>query len=188
MSRKEVAVAGQKVSSYQADYYPTVDAYLAHKYYDTDVAEDLQVTQENIFGLQVSVALYEGGSTSARVNEAENALHQSMRAQEDSFYQMHSQIRTLWMQLQSALQLLDAQSHAVDAAHSALDVEVFGSSLGSVSTFQVLEVEREYFQAQRDLVALRYDFILNLFTLYQVSGKLNKRLVVEHFQNWLMSS
>ena len=67
---------------------------------------------------------------------------------------------------------MKALSQALVSNQSALEATELGYRVGTRTSVDVLDAERELFRAKRNLATARYDYVLNVLRLEQASGQL----------------
>ena len=80
-----------------------------------------------------------------------------------------------------------ALKQAVRSAQSALEAIEAGFQVGTRTSVDVLNAQRELFSAQRDYSSARYDYILSILRLKQAAGTLAPTDLVQ-VNSWLASN
>ncbi len=77
--------------------------------------------------------------------------------------------------LTSLMDQIEAFELAVDANKSAFALTETNYEVGLITSLAVIDAQQDLFEAQRDLLKVRYDYIRNLTTLKQIAGTLERR-------------
>ena len=122
--------------------------------------------------VQLTLPLYTGDSVQNRIKET-LALEDKSQSDLDAARRSVAQgTRSAYFGLRS----LRAQVAALEAAESssklALEATQLGYKVGVRVNLDVLNAQTQLYQAQRDLAKARYDVVVNLLKLRQVSGQL----------------
>ena len=123
-------------------------------------------------GLRLTWPIYTGGRAPAETREARarhrEAMHQQERARRDAI----RQTRQAYLGVESAIARVGALTQAVVSSQSALDAVEAGFQVGTRTSVDVLDAQRDLFQARNDLAAARYDYIRNALKLRLAAGTL----------------
>ena len=133
------------------------------------------VGQEKIsasFGVRIQWPIYTGGRVSAETREARAAHRESMHMQERARRSAVRVTRQAYLGVESAIARVGALTQAVVSSQSALDAVDAGFQVGTRTSVDVLDAQRDLFQAQNDLAAARYDYIRNALRLRLAAGTL----------------
>ena len=167
-----VAIAKEAIRLAGSGKKPTVDAFARAAMQDSNRKP---VGQEKIsasFGVRVQWPIYTGGRVSAETREARAAHRESMHMQERARRSAVRVTRQAYLGVESAIARVGALTQAVVSSQSALDAVDAGFQVGTRTSVDVLDAQRDLFQAQNDLAAARYDYIRNALRLRLAAGTL----------------
>ncbi|MEZ5505205.1 MAG: TolC family protein [Gammaproteobacteria bacterium] len=82
---------------------------------------------------------------------------------------------------------VNARKQSQTSARVALDATQAGYEAGTRTIVDVLSVQRNLFQAQRDYINARFDYILNSLRLKQVAGMLTEQELLA-LEQWIKQS
>ena len=123
-------------------------------------------------GLRLHWPLYTGGRVSAETREARAQHRVSMHIRERARRDAVRQTRQAYLGVESAIARVGALRQAVISSQSALDAVDAGFQVGTRTSVDVLDAQRDLFQARNDLAAARYDYIRNALKLRLAAGTL----------------
>lgn len=123
-------------------------------------------------GLQLRIPLYTGGLVQSRVREAEARLREATHRHEQVRRAVERATRESYLGVASAIARGRALAQAVVSSESALAAVEAGFDVGTRTSVDVLDAQRDLFQARNELVAARYDYINNTLRLRQAAGTL----------------
>ena len=121
-------------------------------------------------GIRVHWPIFTGGRTPALTREARARHREAMHRQEQARRNATRLTRQAYLGVESAIARVEALGQAVVSSRSALDAVDAGFQVGTRTSVDVLDAQRDLFQARNDLVAARYDYILNALRLRQAAG------------------
>ena len=168
-----VAIAKEEIRIASAGAQPTVD--LVGRAAATDKNRKPTGGSEAVsasIGLRLNVPLYTGGRVSAETREARARHRESTHIQERSRRDAVRQTRQAYLGVESAIARVEALRQAVVSSQSALDAVDAGFQVGTRTSVDVLDAQRDLFQARNDLAAARYDYIRNALRLRLAAGTL----------------
>ncbi len=177
-------VAAQNIAAQRAGHFPTLDAVMSHGYGSSGGALGNRETLDSAIGLQLNVPLYSGGAVSSRVREAQYRLVQSKEVLEQQQRTAMRQTRDSYMNVLASISRISALRQATVSSKSALDATQAGAEVGTRTTVDVLNAQRDVYRAQRDLSRARYDYVLNMVRLKQAAGMLSLA-DLEQINGWL---
>lgn len=131
------------------------------------------------YSLQFSWPLMAGGLVSSERREAYALLE---KAKQEETLAERSTIRDVKSRFSSVLTNLanvKARKQALKSSELALKATRFGYESDTRNIVDLLNAEKSFFSAQRDLNSARYDFILSEFALKIASGSLSPRDVYD---------
>lgn len=179
-------VAAQAIEAQRAGHYPTLDAVVSHGYGSSGGAFGSRETIDSAIGVQLSVPLYSGGAVNSRVREARYRLTQSKEVLEQQQRTTVRQTRDSYMNVLASITRINALRQATISNQSALDATQAGAEVGTRTTVDVLNAQRDVYRAQRDLSRARYDYVLNMVRLKQAAGML-ALADLEQINGWLQA-
>lgn len=186
LSAVEAAEAGLREG--KGGHYPTLNLNLSaqntNEGYNNALAPK---TDSYVAGLALSVPIYSGGATSARVR----GLYQDQIAAEQQLEftrrQVVKETTNAYLTADSSVEKIRANRTALSSAEQSSIASEKAFSYGVVNAVDVLTATQNEFKARRDLLKTQYDFITNLFILNRWAGKLSAESV-ESVNIWLSSN
>ena len=152
---------------------PTVDLVATHglskSLTNITVGTDLHA---DTVGVQISMPIYAGGGTSAKVRENVHLVHKASADLEDARRTSVLAAEQAYLSATSGLAQVKALEHAVEAAQTALEANKLGVQVGSRINVDVLNAQQELAVTRRDLAKARYDTLLGLLRLKAAAGSL----------------
>ncbi len=174
-SRFSSEVARDEIRRQSAGHYPTLDIVGSYGRDDsTGGFSGGSTFEQSAIGLQLNVPLYQGGLTVSRTREARHLYQQSLDLVEEQRRSVQRQTRDAYLGVISGISRVQALEQAVRSTESAKAAIEAGFQVGTRTSVDVLDAERDLFAAKRDLAASRYDYIVNTLTLKQAAGTLSQ--------------
>ncbi len=122
---------------------------------------------------RLSMPLYEGGETQARVRAAKHQHVARLQEIEQARKETEALAVTAWSRLQAARSQLQSDKSAVDAARIALEGTREEEKVGQRTLLDVLNAQQELLNAEVQQVVTRREVIVTSFTLLGSIGRLN---------------
>ena len=123
-------------------------------------------------GIRLHLPIYTGGRVSGETRQARARHREAMHIQERARREAVRLTRQAYLGVESAIARVGALRQAVVSSQSALDAVEAGFQVGTRTSVDVLDAQRDLFQAQNDLAAARYDYIRNALGLRLAAGTL----------------
>ncbi|MEO1202452.1 MAG: TolC family outer membrane protein, partial [Pseudomonadota bacterium] len=178
-SRLNAELAKAEIDSRRSGHFPQVDLFARRSDFDSDATRDennlgaqpadsAQATDE--FGIEVSFPIFSGGVTSSRVREAVYQ-HRAAREQLQRIArETERQARDAYLGVETDIARVNALSQALKSSLTALEATDAGLEVGTRTTVDVLDAQRNVFNAYTGLERARYDYLLNVLRLKQAAG------------------
>ncbi|WP_161957627.1 TolC family outer membrane protein [Mariprofundus sp. EBB-1] len=170
-----VTIAEKESDKQFAQHYPTVDLIARYNRQDTKgslFGGGSKVDTSEVL-LQVDLPLYEGGRTASLTRESLYRVEQARQELEAAHRSVERDIRAGYIQLLSSSEKIDALRKSLEAKRSLYELKREGHRAGVSSMLEKLEAQRDFYIAERDLVASRYDHLLNYVKIRQAAGSLD---------------
>ncbi len=186
--------AEQDYKTKRAGHAPTLDLVGSYAHQNTDApvsftlpGVEMPDTDTTTLALQLEIPIYSGGGTSASQRQSK---YLSLAAKDTENYARRQVIQdaTNYYQLVIAnVAQVNARKQSQTSAKVALDATQAGYEAGTRTIVDVLTVQRNLFQAQRDYINARFDYVLNSLRLKQVAGMLTEQELLA-LEQWIKPS
>jgi outer membrane protein len=184
--RDEVKIADREIEIRTGDRYPTIDAFASRSRtwnsggypYGTTKNQGNKDFSDAI-GVEINIPIYEGGFRSSRVREGKLL---KLKLQEDEEYlerQVKLEVRENFLHLQTNFAEIVAYDVALKSAKLTLDSTNLGFKAGLRDSIDVLRAQQVYFDAEKDILDNKYDYLMNLINLKFSVGMLTKQDIIE---------
>jgi len=178
-------VSQKEVYKNFASHLPTVDLVASRGRSENPGFTMLNnIAWNNAIGVQVSIPLFSGGTTQARVNQA-SALKERSRAElEATKRAVVLSTRQEYLNVVSGVAQVKALEQAVKSNELALYSAKKGQEAGLRTSFDVLNTQQLLFSAKRDLAQERNHYVLSRLKLRAAAGLLDEEDVIL-VERWL---
>lgn len=180
-SRNATETARREIDRVRAGHHPAVDAVGSHRREDRS---PLGQTDSTSIGLRLSLSLYDGGSVLSRTRESRHLYQQALDELERERRRAQRETRDAYLGVNSGISRVNALEQAVRSSKAAADAVEAGFQVGTRTSVDVLDAQRELFRARRDLAEARYSYILNMLRLKRAAGTLSET-DVRQVSGWL---
>ena len=163
--------AEAQIDAARADYWPKLSLNgSATAQGDSNVSADRY--KDWTVQIKATLPLYSGGATRARVSAAQAQASQAAANLDDARHNAIESITQNWALLQASDELIRAYQADVDASTLALDDVRKELQVGTRTTKDVLDAERDKVSAQVNLAGSQHDRAVSAFQLLAACGKL----------------
>jgi len=140
--------------------------------------------EQTQISLQLSVPLFSGGLTNSKTNEAAWRNQQAKQLLEKQHRSTERQVRSAYLSVLANISQVKALKQALASSQTALKATKAGFKVGTRTTVDVLDSQRELYRAKRDYALARYTYILETLRLKQAAGILNDKDLMK-INGWL---
>ena len=172
--RQAVIVAKQGVEEQKGGHYPTFD--LVYSDQTSDIGFDNQQSPKRdtqYIGIDVTIPLFSGGSTSAKVREAWAGYYIAREEEEAARRDVLKRTREAWLNTRSSRRRIDAAEASVRSASKSYEAMSKSFSYGTVTAADVLEALHGRTRAERDRQNALYSYLTNWLSLQREGGTLD---------------
>lgn len=168
-------VARDEIRRVEAGHLPTLDLVGSHTRSSSNGGfSGGSRSEQTALGIRLNIPIYEGGFTVSRTRETRHLYQQSIDEVERARRATHRQTRDAYLGVKSGISRVGALEQAVKSTESARAAVEAGFQVGTRTSVDVLNAERDVFRAKRDLAAARYAYIVDILTLKQAAGTLSE--------------
>jgi outer membrane protein len=165
-------LSNQEIERNQAAHLPTVDAVASYAQTSANgsnlgFGSDINT---GTIGVELNLPLYQGGATSSRVRQAVLNKQKALDDVELARRQTELDTQTAYLNLNSSIAQVNAYQQALISSQSQLDSTQTGYEAGIRTSVDVLNAQQQLFSAKRDLLAARYEYLLNIIRLKAAVG------------------
>ncbi|MAR92376.1 MAG: TolC family outer membrane protein [Pseudomonadota bacterium] len=171
-----VNAAEQNYKSQRGRHAPTLDLVGTHSYTSTgaptSIGTEQPDTTRDVISLELAMPLYSGGGISASRRQSH---YQFLATQDQQRLARRATIQdtTSFYQLTVAnVAQVKARNQSTVSARVALEATQAGYEAGTRTIVDVLNVQRNLFQNERDYTNARFDYVLNSLRLKRAAGVL----------------
>ena len=173
-AKRDTETARREIERIQAGHSPTLDAVGTFGLNDSESGGPLRETTRADVGLRLSLPLYSGGSILSRTRESRHRYQRSLEVLERERRRAQRETRGAYLGVDSGISRVQALEQAVRSSQTAAEAIEAGFQVGTRTSVDVLDAQRELFRARRDLSEARYRYILDVLRLKRAAGVLSE--------------
>ena len=160
-------LASKEVELNQAGHLPTLDAVASYNRTNANggingFGNDLNNTT---IGLQLQIPLYQGGATSSKVREALSNQQKAIEEIEIARRKAELDTRQAYLDITSSISQAGANEQTLHSTQSQLSSTTKSFKLGIRTNVDVLNAQQQVFNAKRDLLQTKYNYLLSVLKL-----------------------
>jgi outer membrane protein len=134
--------------------------------------------------LQVTVPIWSSGGTQSRVRQSSYRWQAAKQRLERVSRETERVSRDAYLGVVSEISRVQALKQALESSATALRATEAGYDVGTRTAVDVLAARRTLVQAQTAFARSKYDYVLNVLTLKQAAGILDRK-ALEDVNSWL---
>ncbi|MGB0954726.1 MAG: TolC family outer membrane protein [Panacagrimonas sp.] len=171
-ARLSADIARKGIGVAQAGHLPTVGLRGSYTDADDETGDRSQQIEADSIGITVNLPLFSGFAVRSRVREA-SAVHEQSLAQLETVSRSVDQLtRDAYLGVMAGAARVRALKQAVVSSRTALEASQTGLEVGTRTAVDVLNSQRDLYNAQTNHARARYDFLLAVLTLKSAAGQL----------------
>jgi outer membrane protein len=148
--------ARNEVEVQRSGHYPSLDLTADYSYRDIRFGGEVdQERNDSSVGLELNLPLYQGGLVSSRTRQSRHRFSQAQEEQERQRRATERQTRDNYRGVITGISRVKALDQAVVSSETALEAAETGLEVGTRTTVDVLDAQRELLRARRDHARLR---------------------------------
>lgn len=185
LHRQRIAkeIAKQQIDLAQTGHEPTLDlsASLSSAYTDyknSGPSYNDGTLNTGAIGLQFNLPLYQGGSVTSRVKQAQFNYVAASESLERTFRDVQATLNRNYNDVNGSIGTVRAYQQSVISAESALTATRAGYEVGTRTVVDLLDATRNLYSAKQQLSTARYNYILNRLAIKQTAGTLTEEDLV----------
>ncbi len=175
-AQQAAEVARKGIEIQRSGYYPSVNLQAGYDL-SRSGAQFGSDTDSAYIGLNLTVPIYQGGAVAASTRQA----GYNFRASQDRLDQQRraviNQVNNAFRGILSSISDVQARQAAIVSARSALQSTQAGLEVGTRTQVDVLNAQRNLFQAEFEYLSARYNYIINGTLLHQATSTLNREVL-----------
>ena len=172
-AKHDTETARREIERIQAGHSPVLDAFGTVGLNDSGSAPLGETRRANV-GLRLSLPLYSGGSILSRTRESRHRYQRTLDVLERERRRAQRETRDAYLGVNSGISRVRALEQAVRSNQTAAEAIEAGFQVGTRTSVDVLDAQRELFGARRDLSEARYGYILDVLRLKRAAGTLSE--------------
>jgi len=170
-ARQAADVARQEIEVQRSGHYPTLDLVGTYDFERSGAPNGIDLNV-GALGLQLAVPLYTGGGVSALTRQARFNYQTAQEVLDQQLRAVDRRVRDAYRGVETGIHRVKALLATTISAQSALDATTAGFDVGTRTLVDVLNSQRDLFDAKRNHARARYDYILSHVDLKQAAGML----------------
>ncbi len=175
VSMLQMDAALQNAQSKRAAHYPTLSGRYQYLDNDTDTTPPVLTDPDqegHVVSVNLNVPIYSGGGTSASRRQAWQQHTAATELYQNTRRNTIQSTRSFHLVVTTDVARVKALKQTIISTQSALDATKAGYDAGTRNIVDVLNAERALYQAQRDWLNARYQYITDFVQLSKSAGTL----------------
>lgn len=184
-AKQLMQIANDEVSIQRAGHLPTLDlvAEKSHSNIGGGFSGSREIDQTTV-SLQLNMPLFEGGRTSSKTTQARYEYNAAKHNHIQTKRATERLTRSGYLNVIAIISQVKALKQAVVSSDKALETTQAGFEVGTRTTVDVLNSQRELFRAKKDYARARYDYLLETLRLKKAAGILTTE-DLQKMSNWI---
>ena len=172
-AKHDTETARREIQRIQAAHSPTLDAVGSIGLNDSGSSPAGETRRANV-SLRLNLPLYSGGSILSRTRESRHRYQRTLDVLERERRRAQRETRDAYLGVESGISRVRALEQAVRSNRAAAEAVEAGFQVGTRTSVDVLDAQRDLFRALRDLAEARYGYVLDVLRLKRAAGALSE--------------
>jgi len=187
-TKHQLDASKQAMRAEKSGHLPTIDAKASYSHAE-DGGSSFPGNESNtqVFALELTLPLFEGGNRSSKVREARYRHEKARQDYENSYRQTREQVQKQHRTVTTDVLRVKAGQAALKSSEAALEATEGGYEVGTRNIVDVLQAQNNSFDARRNYSNALYDYLINLLTLKRQVGNLSEEDLSD-VNKWLHAS
>ncbi len=154
-------LARKNIELQRSGHYPTLDLVGSYGTQDSSDSRSGSRADAGVIGLQLNLPLYQGGGVNAAVRQARydfQAAQDNLDAQRRS---VNRTVKDAYRGVDTSISSVQSLAATVVSSKSALEATEAGYEVGTRTIIDVLNVQRNLFDSERNYARARYQYVLS---------------------------
>lgn len=173
----------EEVKKARAQHYPFVDLSAGYTRTNTRDYIKTDTLSYSMIGLNVTLPIFSGGYVTAKTDESKARLGQAKKEYENAFSDIVQRLTEAFLGIQSGIVRINTLEVAVKSAGISLHSNQKGFLAGIRTIVDVLNAQRDLYNAKIKLLQAKYNYILHMLKLKATAGILSEEDVAM-VNNW----
>lgn len=156
----------------ESKHLPTLYAVAQYRQQDNGNQFGFRGDNES-FGLQFNLPLYEGGGTVSRTREAQYEFESAKEELIKLKRSINREVKDAYRGVLASINQVKALKTTTESSQLAVEAAEAGLEVGTRTMVDVLTIQRNLYRSKSDYARSRYDYLINGIKLKQASGSLN---------------
>ncbi|OGT31909.1 MAG: hypothetical protein A3E87_02815 [Gammaproteobacteria bacterium RIFCSPHIGHO2_12_FULL_35_23] len=188
-ARLDIVTANENIKVNQANYLPTLSANVDYNNGQTQTTSSrsrtiTQADENASVGLNLNWQAYQGGLTTAQIDQAVAEQEQTEANMRKAYLSAASETRQAYTGVLLGINRINSDRSAVTMNTNALNNADEGYRAGVVTITEVLQIQYQLFNSQKQYAQDLYAYLLDILRLKQAAGTLSVTSIAEENQ-WL---
>ena len=185
----KVAEAGEKMANLELreknyNRMPVVNFAATYVETDLDGGQGFSpASKTKAYGVEILLPLYQGGAISASSKQAAYRLESAKQNRLSQRMQIRTGIINLLLMIKTDVKRYYLGRKGLESSARAYEATSNAYKNGASNLMDLFQAEKNYYQAKKDLSTSRYDYVLNVFKLHQLTGTLSLK-ELRDFNAW----
>ena len=172
IKQDEIRIADGEINVRRSDQYPTIDA-VARRSRSWDkggypygaLQNEGSRSFSDVLGIQINIPIFSGGFATSRVREAQILKLKTMEDAEYLKRQVELKVRENYLNLQANFAEIEAYQQALNSSKLQVESTQLAFKEGLRNSVEVLVAQQVLYNAKRDLLKSRYNYLMNIINL-----------------------
>jgi len=168
-----IKAAQQNLKQQKAAHYPVVDLQLSKQQTNIGFENSASsVTDTEVMSVNLSIPIFSGGATSARIYEATQQLEISRAGYDQEYRRIKKELEDEYLNVSSTKRKVAALKKSVESAEKAYQAIERSFKFGIATISEVLDLQQLHLRSKQNFQQAKYDYVISRARLFYKAGLL----------------
>ena len=177
---KSVDAAKKNLKEQKAGHYPIVDLQFSKQ--ETNIGFENSasaVTDTEVLSVNLSMPIFSGGATTAKVYEAAQQLKMAKASYDQEYRRIKKELKDEYLNVKSIKRRVAATVKSVESAEKSYQSIEKSFKYGVATISEVLDAQQLYLQVKQSFQQAEYDYVISKARFFHKAGLLTDSSLVE---------
>jgi len=168
-----IKAAQQNVKQQKAAHYPVVELQLSKQQTNIGFENSASsVTDTEVMSVNLSVPIFSGGATTARIYEATQQLKIAKAGYDQEYRRIRKELEDEYLNVSSTKRKVEALEKSVESAEKAYQAIEKSFKYGIATISEVLDLQQLHLQSKQNFQQAKYDYVTSRARFFHKAGLL----------------
>lgn len=183
---KSIEASRKNLKQQKAGHYPVIDIQASKQQTNIGFENSASpITDTEVVSVNLTMPIFSGGTTSAKVFEAAQQLKMSKASYDQEYRRLKKELKDEYLNFRSIKRRSAATEKSVESAEKSYQSVEKSFKFGVATISEVLDAQQLYLQAKQNFQQTEYDYVISKASFLHKAGLLTDEVLAD-INEWLV--